>query len=565
MKRFLAFAATAVLFAFPSAALAAETIDAFKVQASLTPERRLSITETIAYDFGEEEHHGIFREIPVTYLRDNATYKLRLEHVAVTMDGASEPFDVSESDGNMTVKIGDPDVLITGPHVYVISYETDRAITFFEDHSELYWNVTGDGWQVPIASSEFTIGLPDAVLRFPATATCFTGPFGSTESACEMSSRERTLTITSKRLLNPGEGMTVVIGMPSGVIREPTRTEKILMVLRDNGILAVPILALLVMWRLWWTRGRDPTLGTVIPIYESPEGLPPAELAAAREEGGLPSRGITATIIGLARKGYLHLRYGEEKTFLGAKQTFTLVKKKDADAALSSAEETVMDGLFKEGGEVELKDLQKNKFYLSVAKAKEAVWKRLEGLNIFDARPATVRMTYVAIGIGAAWALLFFGGGVPLGTVAAILTGLVIVAFGWVMPRRTPKGTKLLADIKGFEWFMSVTEKDRLAFHNAPKRTPAQFEALLPFAIALGVEKAWAAQFEGIDLPPPDWTEGTGVTSWSAMNFVSSLGSFHSQAVSSGYAAPSSAGSGGSGFSGGGSGGGFGGGGGGSW
>lgn len=561
MKRFFAFAALLAIFAFPSAALAAETIDSFNVKATLTSERLLSVTETVSYDFGDEYRHGIFREIPVTYLRNRATYKLRLERVTVTMDNAPIPFEISESGGTMTVKIGDPNETITGPHVYAISYQTDRAVTFFDGHGELYWNVTGDAWQVPVASSAFTIDLPDA----PAATACFTGPFGSTESACDIASRDRSVTISSTRLLNAGEGMTVVVGLPAGAVREPTTFEKILMILRDNGILAVPLIVLIAMWRLWWARGRDPKLGTIIPIYESPDGLSPSELAAVREEGGVPSRGITATIIGLARRGYLHLRYGEEKTFLGSKQTFALIKKKDADAALTAAERIVFDGLFAEGGEVELKDLQKNKFYLSVAKAKEAVWTRLAELKVFDARPATVRMIYFAAGIAVAWGMLFLGAVTPLGPVAAVLTGLIIMGFGWVMPRRTVKGAKLLADAKGFEWFMRVTEKDRLAFHNAPKRTPAQFEALLPFAIALGVEKEWARQFEGIELAPPEWTEGTGVRTWSTMNFVSSLGAFHTQAVSSGYASPSSAGSGGSGFSGGGSGGGFGGGGGGSW
>ncbi len=132
------------------------------------------------------------------------------------------------------------------------------------------------------------------------------------------------------------------------------------------------------------------------------------------------------------------------------------------------------------------------------------------------------------------------------------------------MPRRTQDGVKLLAKIEGFKWFLSVTEKDRLAFTDAPARTPEQFQKFLPYAIALDVEKQWAKQFASLTIPPPNWAAGN-LSAFSALWLVSNLDTMHEAAKSSAYAAPSQAGSGGSGFSGGGSGGGFSGGGGGSW
>ena len=147
---------------------------------------------------------------------------------------------------------------------------------------------------------------------------------------------------------------------------------------------------------------------------------------------------------------------------------------------------------------------------------------------------------------------------------ALVICGIIIVIFGIFMPSRTKKGVLAQEHILGFKRYLMVAEKDRITFHNAPEKRPELFEKFLPFAMALGVEQAWAQQFEGIYKQQPDWYDGQG-NMFSAVIFANSLNSF-SHDMNGAMAAPSSAGSGGSGLGGGGfSGGGFGGGGGGSW
>jgi uncharacterized membrane protein len=136
-----------------------------------------------------------------------------------------------------------------------------------------------------------------------------------------------------------------------------------------------------------------------------------------------------------------------------------------------------------------------------------------------------------------------------------------------LMPQKTLKGVATKEYILGLKKYLSVAEKDRLKFHNAPDKNPQRFEKLLPYAMVLGVEKEWAEQFKDIYKQNPNWYEDrTGSpVAFNSLIFVNSLNSFSSEANSSLYSNPSSGASGGSGFSGGGSGGGFGGGGGGSW
>jgi uncharacterized membrane protein YgcG len=145
--------------------------------------------------------------------------------------------------------------------------------------------------------------------------------------------------------------------------------------------------------------------------------------------------------------------------------------------------------------------------------------------------------------------------------ISIALCAAIVLLFGLVMPKVTTLGAIAREKIKGLKMYMEVAEKDRINFHNAPEKKPEVFEMLLPFAMVLGVEKAWAQQFEGIYTQNPGWYSG-GTGPFMPVVFVGNLHSFSAAASSTLTSAPS----GGSGVGGGGfSGGGFGGGGGGSW
>ena len=145
------------------------------------------------------------------------------------------------------------------------------------------------------------------------------------------------------------------------------------------------------------------------------------------------------------------------------------------------------------------------------------------------------------------------------GIIAGILSGLVVVLFGWFMPSRTVQGTRQLEKVLGFREFLSRVEGERL---DRMVKTPEMFEKFLPFAMALGVEDNWAKAFEGIYKEPPSWYTGpVGGHMFRPSTFANNLGVMSTQAASVMASAPRS--SGGSGFRGGSSGGGFGGGGGG--
>jgi uncharacterized membrane protein len=563
---FALFAAALILFARP---VLAENIDRFDTNIKLNADASINVEENIYYDFGAEERHGIFRDIIVAYKARGGNYKLRVSDISVS-DENNNPynFTTSYSGSNLQIKIGDADKTITGKHLYKIGYTVRRAINYFEDHDELYWNATGNGWQVPISAAKTTVFLPGEFAEGNVQKTCYYGPDGST-AVCDMESPQAgqpvTAVVFSAKELGPGEGLTVVLGVPAGTIAKPTVASYIWDIVRDNGILFLPIIVFIFVFRRWKKYGKDAKgRGTIIPEYEAPDNLAPAEVGTLID-GRADKHDVSAQIIQLAVKGCLKIRRIETGTvFKGTDYIFT--KLKPADDLVKQFDKDIMNELFDNVSEIKLSDL-KFEFASTMNTIIANLYKDLAAAGYFASNPMTVKAKYLGCGC-LTFFLAFFIGSVFgfFGMVSFIISAGIISAFAFFMPALTKKGAEVKEKILGLKMYLTVAEKARIEFHNAPEKNPEQFEKFLPYAMVMKVEKEWAKQFEGIYNIRPTWYEDPSHQGmFNAAVLAGSLSSFDTSAVSTLGATVSSASSGGSGFSGGGSGGGGGGGGGGSW
>ena len=133
--------------------ISSEHIQNFATSIKINKDGTIDVKETIVYDFDGLSRHGIYRDIP--YVKTNKEGKklmMDFSDISVTDEtGDSYQFSRIWEDQTLRLKIGDPDRTITGIHTYVISYRVAGALTYFSDHDELYWNVTGDDWPVPIS------------------------------------------------------------------------------------------------------------------------------------------------------------------------------------------------------------------------------------------------------------------------------------------------------------------------------------------------------------------------------------------------------------------------------
>ncbi len=208
-------------------ATAAERIRSFDADLHLSADATFTVEERIIYDFGGERRRGIYRDIPVRYGRGAAAdYRIVLDVQKVTgPEGRERPVKLSNEGAYRRIRIGSPDRRITGVHEYRIQYAVRRGISWFDDHDELYWNVTGTEWTVPIDASSVMIHLPEGT-QDEARFVCYTGRHGSVETACAMERLGDRIRAVSQRGFGPQEGLTIVVSLPKGVIDEPSDLQK---------------------------------------------------------------------------------------------------------------------------------------------------------------------------------------------------------------------------------------------------------------------------------------------------------------------------------------------------
>lgn len=563
MKRWFNILSLIILFVFfVPETFAQEKIGQYIIDIEIKDSGKIDVREKITYDFGVEERHGIFRDLPfIKTNSDGKKFKISFENFQVLND-SGQPYSFTEStEGeNIRLKIGDPDKTITGVHAYNIFYTARGALTYFSDHDELYFNAIGNsstgGWEVPIEKATVTVTAPpgDGSYNFD----CFTRYSGSTEKDCIVSQTSNKATITLNRPLEAGEGPTVVAGFPINLV---SRLEPEPLIGFFDTLFGKLTLVALIFLGIWWyliyplwivakwfLYGRDPVVGAALTAFFEPPThqsgkLKPGEAGVLVDEI-VHSRDVAATMVDLARRGWFTI---SEK----AKGEIELKKyDKKTEETLADFEKKLFDSLFDGGKRVNLEDIE---LYTAVKEVEKMLYENVVEYGFFKKNPQSIRTFYSVIGTIALTTL-----SLPLAVSAFI--------FGRSMPARTFSGAIETGKTRGLKNFLKSQEK-LIEFQSKQAGTDLEkqnfFEELLPFAIAFGVEKEWVKHFASLDVKPPQWftTYRTGV-------FVDSFGKSLDQSLSDfrSSATPTSSSSGfSSGFSSGSSGGGGGGGGGGSW
>ena len=507
-------------FAFPVKA-GAEYIESFRADIDVRKDSSFAVTETILYVF-TEERHGIYRCIPLLH-SEQPQSPLRERYIdielkSIVMDGVSVPYTIT--DGNeWCAKIGDPDSTISGAHTYEIAYVVSGAITYEKNGgADLYWNVTGNEWKVPIQSIEARVTSEDSVLL--RERSCYRGYEGD-PSSCESKAGEGGVILFSGRNFGIGEGLTIAQAVNRNVISIDVRERYKLGVIL---LLVLPVLLAWIAYTIYQYKTAYKTGNTIIPQYEPYEGVKPM-YAGYLFDKRLDPRDITAGIVYLAEQGYIRIKKIDKKVLF-----FFEVDDYEIESLKPIAD---LEGTFE-------KEVFSLIFYDFLGVGSTVT---LSGLKSNYAQSQENYKKFVALKSSLAKDLKEKG----------FVTGFLI-------ERRTRKGYEALDHLKGFKDFLRVTESQRYIFHNAPERNAEHFMEFLPYAIAFGVEKEWAKTFEGITIPNPDWYDGGGgIHTFNAVSLSQSLGGFSTAFASS--SGTSGSASGGGGFSGGGSGGG----GGGSW
>jgi uncharacterized membrane protein YgcG len=603
-----------------------ERILSFDSQIDVFEDGGMVVTETIrVVAAGRNIKRGIYRDFPTRYRTDRGgQVTVRFDVLEVQRDGRPEAYHTESLSNGTRVYMGRKDVFLEpGEYTYTLAYRTDRQIGFFDEYDELYWNVTGNGWDFAIAAASAVVRLPRGAEVVQQTA--YTGPAGATGRDYTASAVQDGYQFKTTRPLAPHEGLTIAVAWPKGIVQAPGTSDKLGYLVDDHREAVAGLaglIVLLIYYLVAWGRvGRDPVGGAIIPRYAPPGDISPAAMRFVHKMG-FDRKALAVAVVSMAVKGYLSIT--EEK-----KGEYRLAATGEGEARLSPGEARVAHKLFPAGqetitlaksehqrvsgavnalrtslrGEYEKGYFLRNTAYFvpglvislialggiffSSKMAPVAIFMMVwlsgwsAGVYLLGTQVVTAwRSRRVAGAMGSTlFAIPFFVGEVVgIGFLASIIaiSGLILflcilaanIVFYHLLKAPTLAGRQLMDEIEGLRLYMQVAEKDRMNLLNPPDRTPEHFEALLPYAMALDVENEWNDQFADV-LARAAVDPSTGrqrSPAWyngpTPLNgLAGTLGSGFAGAVSSSSSAPgSSSGSGGGGSSGGGGGGGGGGG-----
>ena len=557
---------------------------------ALAADGTAAVTLDLYFDFAQDTGRGPYLWLP---LRQRVAgdpdvwraYDIDITSVTSTT-GASTELAEEVEDGNLVVRVGSEnrnDRL--GVQHYVVQY-TIRGLVepgAASGLDEFNWNAVGLGWTVPIDAVRVEVTGPAASER----TACFQG--SAFDRACEAGAPAASVSYTAGPL-GQGEGVQVVAGYPAGTFvgAEP-RYEKryhlgnLFPVTPQSTGLTAALTGLGVVALLWQVRrhrdesylGLTPGLrpvagdaarigpapkGPVTVQFTPPKGVHPGELGTLMD-GSADTIDVSATLVDLAVRG--HLRITE-----AGKKTWQFDRTRSADP-VTEPERHLLDALFSTGPHIRTNDITAKIYQPMFPGTQLALDKRVaRELGWFKRRPVITRSLVYATGAGliiggiALGALLAFTLGLGIAGLAPVVVGILVFVFAGRFTRRTPDGTAVLSQARGFELYLRTAEADQIRFEEGVD----VFSRYLPYAMVFGVAERWAKVFQELAAqgryhPDTTWYVGP---SFYAPGFAHGIGNLGSQlgASMAQSAAPSGGSGGGSGFSGGG---GFGGGGGGGW
>ncbi|HSG82020.1 MAG TPA: DUF2207 domain-containing protein, partial [Gemmatimonadota bacterium] len=361
-----------------------EEILSYDVIVELQADGKMWVTEEITVRaLGDQIRRGIYRDFPTRFPRPDGWSHIvaPFRVLSVRQDGGPARYEVLSiggpaGRGGIRVRIGDPDVFLSrGIHTYSLTYETERWVLFGADSDQLYWNVTGNGWAFPILSASARVSLPGALSPDAITLEGWTGPEGSQEQELTWSweAEPQLAVFQTAAPLGIGEGLTVRLTFPKGLVQEPTPDQRAAWFRLDWGpyVDAGFVLALVIaLYLLMWVRvGRDPRPGTTVVQYEPPEGFSPAALGYLKERGYEDAQ-LSAALVSLAVKGAIRIEHDG--------RDWTLHRTGRTPGELAAEESRVLEKLLGRSSELKLSPSKAQTVRGAIGALKRSLSARLE-------------------------------------------------------------------------------------------------------------------------------------------------------------------------------------------
>jgi uncharacterized membrane protein YgcG len=534
-----------------------ERILSFRVDITIREDGKLEVEELIRVRAaGSLVKRGIFRDFPVSYLNKyGLVHKVNYDFVEVTNNQEPEDFSVKLLDENegptqyIRLYIGNEQrYLQAGTYYYKIRYVTNYQLFYDKEYVELYWNVTGNYWNIPIDKVTARIQFPDSAQLIHYKG--FRGLEGnSDEYWFDLRKGKNHITFHCPSTFWPGEGMTLVLQFGKEAFQEYNVFWKML---TDNWLLIIALLGVVVVLflyiRIWNEVGIDPPKGLVVPQFEIPNGYSPA-LIRYIHNMYFDNVAFTATMLNLAVTGYVNI---DQRT----KGTFVLSKLKEAGKEMCKHEKEVLGRLF--GGrqpQIRIGDSPNERLMGTVHMMRSNLEKEakgryvntnrrfmkiplivsviLTGLVLASLNAPQMFLTLWIIGwtfgcialfrellrlsgktvgekiimlvfnvlFSGTWVGVLIGSyylGVPTMAVFIVLALVFLnLLFTYLIQAPTQMGREVMDKIEGFKLYLTTAEQHTLRFAT-DEESLSHFERFLPYAVALDCETVWTRKFQHV-------------------------------------------------------------------
>ncbi|MFC4554156.1 DUF2207 domain-containing protein [Georgenia faecalis] len=567
------------------------SVTRYDLHGELAEDGTMDVVLDLDFDFADDPGHGPYIAIPELQEIPGDPDRYRAFEVtdvaATSPSGAPAQVATETESGTLLVRVGDEDVEVEGVQSYRITYRISGLVNPDVDGAdELYWNVIGPAWEVPLEDVGVTVEGPADVQE----VRCFAGGAGSTDACADASSDAATATFR-QRGLDAGEQLTVLATWPVGTFDAapayaPRRTWDNTMGITPvtGSVAGVATLAggAAVVW-VARRRGRDEAAldraatgagGAAAPVRPTPpDGVRPGEVGTLTDERADP-RDLSATIIDLGVRGYLRVEEVDDDAArprkgggqAGEAASWRLVRLTPAPGdRLARYEEVLLAELF--GGKTEVRLADLSGFHKARAAVQGALYEAVVEAGWFRSDPSAARRRWGLVGllvllVGAAAAVVLVLTGHGVLGIPLLVIGALVLAVSSMAPVRTARGTAVLAETLAFKRYLASVDAHALRI----ERGEDLFSRYLPYAVVFGLADRWAGLFaqreaEGAPVTAPSWyLPAAGVALWGSPGSASSAVGAFAAAAASAATPGAGGGSGTTGFAGGGVGGGGGGG-----
>jgi uncharacterized protein (TIGR04222 family) len=387
---------------------------------------------------------------------------------------------------------------------WTFHYVAKSTVQFYDPQDEFWWHVFDAETPVAIGAARATVKIPGSV---PPEQMKQLVQTGNSVQATVTTPAPSTMVFQATDI-PPYTEFWLGVAFPKGVVKYTWTARRIGAFVLPKLGLVLPILFFLGMLLIWRARGRDdPSKTYATYVNEPPSDLSPGLVGALIDEK-VDTKEVIATIIDLARRGFLEITdvKDDPEGYASPETIFTRTKPLDH---LKGFEGMVARSLFDAAhpNQVTTKELR-NRFYTHVQPIVAQIYEDVVTAGLFFRNPQRVRVRWIGYGVVVAIVLAVLSfifsradiGGWGYFAFGSVISVIIVLAFAPFMPQRTATGAQEVRKWQAFRNYL----QDLTRFQDMESARD-NFDKYLAYAIAFGVERQWVRRFEGLNVPPPTW------------------------------------------------------------